>query len=53
MCGLTGFVDPAGRTGADAGADLARRMAERLAHRGPDDAGVCGRIGRLLTPSGL
>ena len=32
MCGITGFV------GAGTEADL-RRMADSLAHRGPDDAG--------------
>ena len=38
MCGLAGFLVPNGRSGAlDA---IARDMAETLAHRGPDDAGV-------------
>jgi asparagine synthase (glutamine-hydrolysing) len=38
MCGLTGFWQPAGAPRA-AMETLARQMAERLAHRGPDDTG--------------
>lgn len=38
MCGLAGFFAPGG---ADRGAaETVRRMADTLAHRGPDDAGV-------------
>jgi asparagine synthase (glutamine-hydrolysing) len=39
MCGIVGFLGPAG---AEAGvlATLAQQMANCLAHRGPDDAGV-------------
>ncbi|MEQ1888537.1 MAG: asparagine synthase (glutamine-hydrolyzing) [Alphaproteobacteria bacterium] len=42
MCGLAGFVDrrPSRPGGVAALADQARRMAESLSHRGPDDAGV-------------
>jgi asparagine synthase (glutamine-hydrolysing) len=36
VCGIVGAVD---RAGSDLGATL-RGMADRLAHRGPDDAGV-------------
>lgn len=39
MCGLAGFIQqPHG--GAEAANAIARRMADRLAHRGPDDSGV-------------
>ena len=38
MCGLTGIFSPAG-LGQDA-AEITRRMADALVHRGPDDAGV-------------
>jgi len=37
MCGVTGFVDPAGRTPDPAA--VVRAMQQRLVHRGPDDAG--------------
>lgn len=38
MCGIVGIVSALGReSGADAG--CLRRMRDRLAHRGPDDAG--------------
>jgi len=40
MCGITGFLDMQQRTGSDAGDSLARRMAERIMHRGPDDCGL-------------
>ncbi len=42
MCGLAGFVDRRPSRPGEAGAlaDQARRMAESLRHRGPDDAGV-------------
>lgn len=39
MCGLTGFWQP-GNFCADAAQVVAENMAERIAHRGPDDAGV-------------
>ena len=39
MCGLTGFWQPTG-CARDEAAATARRMADTLAHRGPDDAGV-------------
>lgn len=38
MCGLSGFFMPAGLA-ANAGG-VARRMADAITHRGPDDAGV-------------
>lgn len=38
MCGLTGFFD-SNVFNAEQAADLARRMADKLVHRGPDDAG--------------
>ncbi|MFQ5953589.1 MAG: asparagine synthase (glutamine-hydrolyzing) [Kiloniellales bacterium] len=38
MCGLAGFIDRACRTGENALRAQAARMAERLTHRGPDDA---------------
>lgn len=38
MCGLVGFLG--GIAGADGGADLLRRMADTIKHRGPDDGGV-------------
>ncbi|MFZ5833902.1 MAG: asparagine synthase (glutamine-hydrolyzing) [Pseudomonadota bacterium] len=42
MCGLAGFVDRRPSRPGEAGAlaDQARRMADSLRHRGPDDAGV-------------
>lgn len=39
MCGLTGFWQPGG-CAHDEAAETARRMADALVHRGPDDAGV-------------
>jgi len=39
MCGLTGFWQP-GNFSADAAQAVAVKMADRIAHRGPDDAGV-------------
>ena len=39
MCGLTGFWQME-RTQADAMAAISTRMADRIAHRGPDDSGV-------------
>lgn len=40
MCGIAGFVDKSGRYSADTMAGIATRMADRIAHRGPDDAGT-------------
>jgi len=40
MCGLTGFVDFAGAVPGEAQAAVCGRMADSLAHRGPDDRGV-------------
>ena len=40
MCGLAGFLDPQRRHDPAASAAIARAMAERLKHRGPDDAGL-------------
>ena len=39
MCGLTGFWQP-GNFSADAAQAAAMKMADRIDHRGPDDAGV-------------
>jgi asparagine synthase (glutamine-hydrolysing) len=39
MCGVTGLWRPAVSDGQGL-AEVARRMADRLAHRGPDDSGV-------------
>lgn len=39
MCGFAGFVRPGGIE-ADFGARTAQAMADRLAHRGPDDSGA-------------
>ena len=39
MCGLTGFWQP-NNFSADAAQTVAEKMADRLAHRGPDDAGA-------------
>lgn len=38
MCGLTGFWTPARLNSSLE--DVARRMADTLLHRGPDDVGV-------------
>jgi len=40
MCGLAGFVDFGGAVSVDAQAATCGRMADALAHRGPDDRGV-------------
>jgi asparagine synthase (glutamine-hydrolysing) len=40
MCGLTGFIDLRRQTPQDRLEDLARRMADTILHRGPDDGGV-------------
>ena len=39
MCGLAGLVDPSGGRTAEELHELARAMANRLVHRGPDDHG--------------
>ena len=39
MCGITGFVELRQRRSADENLRLARAMARRLRHRGPDDSG--------------
>lgn len=39
MCGLAGFWQPSNFS-ADAAQEIAGKMAERIAHRGPDDSGV-------------
>ena len=40
MCGIAGFIDSAGGLGRSELAAIAGRMADTLAHRGPDDVGV-------------
>ncbi len=40
MCGIAGFVDSKGRTDRHGLESIAARMADALAHRGPDDHGV-------------
>ncbi|MHA1524693.1 MAG: asparagine synthase (glutamine-hydrolyzing) [Alphaproteobacteria bacterium] len=40
MCGIAGYFDRTGATPASALESTARAMAQRLAHRGPDGAGV-------------
>jgi asparagine synthase (glutamine-hydrolysing) len=39
MCGLAGLIDPSGGRTAEELRGLARAMADRLVHRGPDDSG--------------
>src|SRR5688572_2523454 len=39
MCGIAGFIEPAGSRNAEECELIARCMASRLAHRGPDDQG--------------
>ena len=39
MCGLTGFWQPSNFS-AEAAQAIAEKMADRISHRGPDDAGV-------------
>jgi asparagine synthase (glutamine-hydrolysing) len=47
VCGLSGFLTAARLP--DPLADTARRMADTLTHRGPDDAGVwVDRVGKLV-----
>ncbi len=40
MCGIVGFWDPRGSSGAETLSDLVRAMANAIAHRGPDGDGV-------------
>jgi len=40
MCGIAGFINHRQRFGPDESGAVASRMADRLAHRGPDDRGV-------------
>ena len=40
MCGFAGFIENPGRHGSDEMAAIARRMAESIVHRGPDDEGL-------------
>jgi asparagine synthase (glutamine-hydrolysing) len=40
MCGIAGFINHKQRFGPDEIGAIASRMADRLAHRGPDDRGV-------------
>lgn len=42
MCGIAGFWDLQAGTSGEEGLAVARRMADRLTHRGPDDHGVWG-----------
>ena len=39
MCGLAGFVQPGGFPTAE-GRQIASKMGDRIAHRGPDDGDV-------------
>jgi asparagine synthase (glutamine-hydrolysing) len=39
MCGIAGFIDASGSRGEDDLRRLARGMADRIRHRGPDDGG--------------
>ena len=54
MCGVAGFFDPRGFNSIEA-EGLARRMASRVVHRGPDDSGswVDGEQGIALAHSRL
>ena len=40
MCGISGFLDAAGRLGRDELQSAATRMTATLHHRGPDDSGI-------------
>lgn len=42
MCGIAGFLDFQARSNSESGAAQARRMAQEISHRGPDDSGVWG-----------
>ncbi len=42
MCGIAGFIDLKLRGRRDEAISVARRMADKLRHRGPDDAGGWG-----------
>lgn len=39
MCGIAGFISPDRRLNTDQLGRIARTMADRLTHRGPDDSG--------------
>ena len=39
MCGLAGFIDSSCETGPEELSSIAKRMADTLCHRGPDDFG--------------
>ena len=40
MCGITGYLGAPGTTAGEELACVARRMSDRIRHRGPDDSGV-------------
>ena len=40
MCGITGFIDLKRQTSGPELQALARRMADSMVHRGPDDSGT-------------
>ncbi len=40
MCGITGFIDLKRQTSAESLEAIARRMADSMPHRGPDDSGT-------------
>src|SRR5438105_3754543 len=40
MCGIAGIVDKRGKLGPARLAQLAKEAADRMRHRGPDDAGI-------------
>src|SRR6516225_7637471 len=40
MCGLAGLWDIRGRFDVQTAAQVTRRMADAIRHRGPDDAGI-------------
>src|ERR1700731_5491277 len=40
MCGIAGFLDLKRRFGNQDAAELARTMADRITHRGPDASGT-------------
>ena len=48
MCGIAGFLGPAGSTSSADLAAIARAMGQAIAHRGPDDCGVWADAGRGL-----
>lgn len=40
MCGIAGFIDLSGKASKEYLQTVARKMADTLKHRGPDDRGV-------------